>query len=58
MFPRFFVRRPVFSWVIVILLMLAGIMAIRTLPFAKHPDAASPYYSLKATYSASYPHSL
>lgn len=32
MFSRFFVRRPVFAWVIAILIMLAGILAIRTLP--------------------------
>lgn len=29
MFSRFFVRRPVFAWVIAILIMLAGILAIR-----------------------------
>ena len=34
MFSRFFVRRPVFAWVIAILIMLAGILAIRTLPVA------------------------
>ena len=28
MFSRFFVRRPVFAWVIAILIMLAGILAI------------------------------
>lgn len=32
MFSRFFVRRPVFAWVIAILIMLAGILAIRTCP--------------------------
>ena len=32
MFSRFFVRRPVFAWVIAILIMLAGVLAIRTLP--------------------------
>jgi multidrug efflux pump len=30
MFSRFFVRRPVFAWVIAILIMLAGVLAIRT----------------------------
>lgn len=29
MFSRFFVRRPVFAWVIAILIMLAGVLAIR-----------------------------
>ena len=40
MFSRFFVRRPVFAWVIAILIMLAGILAIRTLPVAQYPDVA------------------
>lgn len=40
MFSRFFVRRPVFAWVIAILIMLAGMLAIRTLPVAQYPDVA------------------
>lgn len=36
MFSRFFVRRPVFAWVIAILIMLAGMLAIRTLPVAQY----------------------
>jgi multidrug efflux pump subunit AcrB len=40
MFSRFFVRRPVFAWVIAILIMLAGVLAIRTLPVAQYPDVA------------------
>ncbi|AYA09692.1 efflux RND transporter permease subunit (plasmid) [Rahnella aquatilis] len=51
MFSRFFVRRPVFAWVIAILIMMAGIMAIRTLPVAQYPDVAPPSVKIKATYS-------
>ncbi|MBK0001769.1 efflux RND transporter permease subunit [Erwinia sp. S38] len=51
MFSRFFVRRPVFAWVIAILIMLAGIMAIRTLPVAQYPDVAPPSIKIKATYT-------
>lgn len=36
MFSRFFVRRPVFAWVIAILIMLAGALAIRTLPVGQY----------------------
>ena len=32
MFSRFFIDRPVFSWVIAIIIMLAGILSISTLP--------------------------
>ena len=51
MFSRFFVRRPVFAWVIAILIMLAGILAIRTLPVAQYPDVAPPTIRISATYT-------
>ncbi|WP_446924431.1 efflux RND transporter permease subunit, partial [Klebsiella pneumoniae] len=51
MFSRFFVRRPVFAWVIAILIMMAGIMALRTLPVAQYPDVAPPSVKITATYS-------
>ena len=51
MFSRFFVRRPVFAWVIAILIMLAGILAIRTLPVAQYPDVAPPSVKISATYT-------
>ncbi|MDU7648469.1 MAG: efflux RND transporter permease subunit [Klebsiella michiganensis] len=51
MFSRFFVRRPVFAWVIAILIMLAGILAIRTLPVAQYPDVAPPAIKISATYT-------
>jgi multidrug efflux pump len=51
MFSRFFVRRPVFAWVISILIMMAGVMAIHTLPVAQYPDVAPPSVKIQATYS-------
>ncbi|MGC0094265.1 efflux RND transporter permease subunit, partial [Enterobacter asburiae] len=51
MFSRFFVRRPVFAWVIAILIMLAGMLAIRTLPVAQYPDVAPPSIKISATYT-------
>ena len=51
MFPRFFVRRPVFAWVIAILIMLAGMLAIRSLPVAQYPDVAPPSIKISATYT-------
>ncbi|MDH1612444.1 efflux RND transporter permease subunit [Klebsiella aerogenes] len=50
MFSRFFVRRPVFAWVIAILIMLAGTLAIRTLPVAQYPDVAPPSIKISASY--------
>ena len=51
MFSRFFVRRPVFAWVIAILIMLAGVLAIRTLPVGQYPDVAPPAVKISATYT-------
>lgn len=51
MFARFFVRRPVFAWVISILIMLAGMLAIKTLPVAQYPDVAPPSIKISATYT-------
>jgi The (Largely Gram-negative Bacterial) Hydrophobe/Amphiphile Efflux-1 (HAE1) Family len=51
MFSRFFVRRPVFAWVIAILIMLSGILAIETLPVAQYPDVAPPSIKISATYT-------
>ncbi len=51
MFSRFFVNHPVFAWVIAILIMLAGLLAIRILPVAQYPDVAPPSIRISATYS-------
>ncbi|MBN8526512.1 MAG: efflux RND transporter permease subunit [Planctomycetes bacterium] len=38
----FFLKRPVFAWVISIAIMLWGVLAIRALPIAQHPPIAPP----------------
>ena len=47
---RFFIDRPVFAWVISIIIMLAGVMALRALPVAQYPDIAPPTISISANY--------
>ncbi|PJK11682.1 hydrophobe/amphiphile efflux-1 family RND transporter [Lysobacteraceae bacterium NML120232] len=47
---RFFIDRPIFAWVIAIILMLAGIMAIRQLPIEQYPDIAPPQVTINANY--------
>ena len=47
---KFFIDRPVFAWVIAILIMLAGGLALRTLPVAQYPDVAPTTISIMATY--------
>ncbi len=48
--PRFFIDRPIFAWVVSILIMLAGLLAVLTLPVAQYPAIALPQVSIKATY--------
>jgi HAE1 family hydrophobic/amphiphilic exporter-1/multidrug efflux pump len=47
---RYFIDRPIFAWVIAIVLMLAGVLAIRTLPVAQFPAIAAPQVEIQATY--------
>ena len=47
---RFFIDRPIFAWVIAIIIMLAGGLAIFTLPIAQYPTIAPPTVSVNATY--------
>jgi len=47
---RFFIDRPVFAWVIAIVIMLAGALAIATLPVAQYPAIAPPTISITARY--------
>ena len=47
---RFFIERPIFAWVIAIIIMLAGLIAIRTLPIAQFPMIAPPAVVVSATF--------
>lgn len=47
---RFFIDRPVFSWVIAIIIMLAGVFAIKTLPVEQYPRIAPPTIVINASY--------
>src|SRR5690349_6473592 len=47
---RFFIDRPVFAWALAILVMLAGAIAVATLPVAQYPDLAPPGIAITATY--------
>ena len=39
---RFFIDRPIFAWVIAILVMLAGVISIMTMSVAQYPSIAPP----------------
>ena len=47
---RFFIDRPIFAWVIAIVIMLAGLLALNTLPISMYPTIAPPSISISASY--------
>lgn len=47
---NFFIQRPIFAWVLAILLMIAGGLAIIQLPVAQYPTIAPPAIAISATY--------
>lgn len=47
---RFFIDRPIFAWVIAIVIILGGLLAVRTMPLEQYPDIAPPTISIQATY--------
>ena len=47
---RFFIDRPIFAWVIAIVIMLAGALSIMRLPIAQYPDIAPPSVQISARY--------
>lgn len=50
MLSRFFLDRPVFAWVIAIILMVAGLLAIYNLPISQYPPIAPPSIAITAFY--------
>ncbi len=47
---RAFIDRPIFAWVLAIIVMLLGIGAITALPIAQYPDIAPPQVNIRASY--------
>ncbi len=50
MFSKFFIDRPVFAAVVSIIIVLAGIIAMRALPIAQYPEIVPPEVRVSATY--------
>src|ERR1700723_540737 len=47
---KFFIERPIFAWVIAIVLMMAGAIAVVTLPVSQYPSIAPPAVEITVTY--------
>lgn len=50
MFSRFFIDRPIFATVLAIIMILAGLITVKTLPVAQFPDITPPTVRVTATY--------
>ncbi|MDR2000163.1 MAG: efflux RND transporter permease subunit [Zoogloeaceae bacterium] len=48
--PRFFIDRPIFAWVIAIIIMLAGALALKNLPVSQYPNVAPPSIAFNIAY--------
>ncbi|MDB5969078.1 MAG: multidrug transporter [Hydrocarboniphaga sp.] len=47
---NFFIDRPIFAWVLAIIIMLGGALAVTTLPIAQYPSIAPPAISISVSY--------
>ncbi|GAB0057300.1 Multidrug efflux pump subunit AcrB [Candidatus Magnetaquicoccaceae bacterium FCR-1] len=50
MLPKFFIDRPIFAWVIALVILLAGGLSFNKLPVAQYPDVAPPAITVTAVY--------
>ena len=50
MLARYFIDRPIFAWVIAILVTFAGVLALRALPVAQYPSVAPPALDISVNY--------
>ena len=50
MFSKFFINRPIFATVVSIVIILAGVIAIKSLPVQEYPSIAPPQIIVSATY--------
>lgn len=50
MFSRFFIDRPIFATVLAVIMVIAGLMTVRSLPVAQYPDITPPTVMVAANY--------
>ena len=48
--PLFFTERPIFAWVVAILITMIGMLSVRLMPVSQYPDVAPPAIEIRATY--------
>ena len=50
MLPRFFIDRPIFAWVIALIILLGGGLSLRKIPVASYPTVAPPALTITLNY--------
>ena len=50
---KFFIDRPIFAWVIAIMITIAGVISLTRLPVSQYPEIAPPAITVRATYPGS-----
>lgn len=55
MLSRFFIHHPIFAWVLAIVTMLSGALAIFTMPISQYPEVASPSIFINTLYAGASP---
>lgn len=50
MFAKFFIDRPIFAWVIALIILLGGALALKNLPVAQYPSVAPPALTITVNY--------
>ena len=56
MLSQFCIRRPIFATVLSIIIVLAGLIALRVLPLSQYPDISPPTVRISTTYDLSLIH--
>jgi multidrug efflux pump len=56
--PQFFIERPIFAWVVALLIMLAGAISVPLLPIAQYPTVAPPQITVSASYPGASPENV
>lgn len=55
---QFFIKRPIFAWVVALFIILFGVIAIPKLPIARYPSVAPPQVTITATYPGATPQAM
>ncbi len=56
--PQFFIKRPVFAWVVALFIILLGLIALPNLPIARYPSVAPPQVTITAIYPGATPQAM